>query len=217
VLPVASAADQAVSADVSPEAGQTEPPPAAGSPYEWQMRAPTPPGETGDAVTVAPTSFWRRIPVGLIVFVALIAVGAITSFFFSASRSDSGEISRSGDIDVNDLRVGDCFDFKDPDAEEFDQVTARPCSEEHGYELFFVGTMPAETYPTDTAFDSYVTDACEPAFATYVGRAYEASRLELTWVGPTSDGWNSGDHAVQCLLNDPQRPRLSTSLQGSNL
>jgi hypothetical protein len=215
VLPVASAADQAESADVTPETGQTEPPPAAGSAYAW--RAPTLPTDTGDTVSVAPTPFWRRIPVGVIVFVALLAVGAVSSFLFSASRSDSGEISRSGDIDVNDLRVGDCFDFKDPDAEEFDQVTARPCTEEHEYELFFVGTMPAETYPTDNAFDSYVTDACEPAFATYVGRAYESSRLELTWVGPTSDAWNSGDHVVQCLLNDPQRPRLTTSLQGANV
>jgi Septum formation len=160
---------------------------------------------------------WRRIPLGWILFAGLIAVGAVTSWYFSASRSDSGEITGSGDLDVNDLRVGDCFDFKDPEAEEFDEVTARPCTEEHEYEMFFVGTMSAGTYPTDAGFDSYVSSACEPAFATYVGRSFESSRLELTWVAPTSDGWKSGDHAIQCLLNDPQRPRLTTSLQGSNL
>ena len=193
------------------------PPPAAGSPYEWNQGASTLPAESVDDAGIAPAPLWRRIPVGVIVFVALLAVGAVSSYFFSASRSDSGEIGRSGDLDATDLRVGDCFDFKDPEADEFDQVTARPCSEEHEFEVFYVGTMPAETYPTDDAFDSYVTSACEPAFATYVGKSFESSRLELTWVGPTNDLWNSGDHTVQCLLNDPQRPRLTTSLEGSNL
>ena len=218
VLPSPSAADHgAPDPGSTAEGSPSESWPAAGSPHEWQLPASTPPGGAGDSVAPVARPLWRRIPLGLIVFAGLIAVGAITSFFFSASRSDTGEISRSGDIDVNDLRVGDCLDFKDPDAEEFDQVTARPCSEEHGYELFFVGSMPAETYPTDDAIDSYVTDACEPAFATYVGRSFESSRLEMTWLAPTSAGWNSGDHAVQCLLNDPQRPRLTTSLRNSNL
>jgi hypothetical protein len=218
VLPgPATADDGAPIPGSTTEKSTSESLPEAGNRYEWQPRAPSPPGEPGDAVASAPRPLWRRIPVGLVVFAGLIAVGALSSFFFSASRSDTGEISRSGDIDVNDLRVGDCFDFKDPEAEEFDQVAARPCSQEHGYELFFVGPMPAETYPSDDAFDSYVTDACEPAFATYVGRSYQSSRLGLTWVGPTEDAWNSGDHAVQCLLNDPQRPRMTTSLKGSNL
>ena len=218
VLPGPAAADDGAPIRRStPEMSTSEPLPEAGGAYEWQTRAAAASGEPGDAVAPAARPLWRRVPVGLVLFVGLIAVGAVSSFFFSASRSDTGEISRSGDIDVNDLRVGDCFDFKDPEAEEFDQVAARPCSEEHGYELLFVGPMPAETYPPDTAFDSYVADACEPAFATYVGRSYQASRLELTWVGPTEDAWNSGDHAVQCLLNDPQRPRLTTSLKGSNL
>lgn len=218
VLSGPSAADQGAAVPGSTaERSASESPPAAGSPYEWQVPAPAPPGDAGDAVAQAARPLWRRIPVGLIVFVAVIAVGAVSSFFLSASRSDTGEISRSGDIDANDLRVGDCFDFKDPDAEEFDQVAARPCSEEHQYELFFLGSMPAGTFPTDAAFDSYVTNACEPAFATYVGRSFESSRLELTWVGPTSEAWNFGDHAVQCLLNDPQQPRLTTSLRNSNL
>ena len=154
---------------------------------------------------------------GFILLAGLLAIGAASSWFFSANRSETGEIARSGDLDATELRVGDCFDFKDPDADEFDQVTARPCSEEHEYELFFVGTMPDGPYPSDAAFDAWVTSACDPAFATYVGRSFESSRLELSWVPPTSEGWAEGDHLVQCLLNDPQQPRLSTSLKGSDL
>ena len=183
---------------------------------QWQEMAP-PPDLLADTPAPSSRPSWRKVPLWFILFAGLLAVGAVTSWYFSASRSESGEISQSGDLDATELRVGVCFDFKDPDAEEFDQVAARPCSEEHEYEVFFVGTMPAETFPTDNGFDTYVTSACEPAFATYVGTSYESSRLELTWVAPTSDGWDSGDHSVQCLLNDPQRPRLTTSLQGSNL
>jgi Septum formation len=187
-------------------------------PTKPQLQEPTLPPVGVETPAESPSGpLWRRIPMGLVLFVGLLAVGAVASWYTSASRSESGEISGSGDLDAAELRVGDCFDFKDPDAEEFDQVAARPCNEEHGYEVFFVGTMPAETFPTDDAFDAYVTSACDPAFAAYVGRSYESSRLELTWVAPTSDLWDSGDHSVQCLLNDPQRPRLTISLQGSNL
>ena len=38
-----------------------------------------------------------------------------------------------------DLRVGDCFDLKDPAADEIDDVTAGPCTAAHEFEMFFVG------------------------------------------------------------------------------
>ena len=179
--------------------------------------APTAPieFEAPHAAAGASVPLWRRIPLGLALFVAVIAFGAISSWFFSADRSDSGEITRSGDLDVNELRIGDCFDLKDPDAEELTDVTARPCSEEHKYETFFIGTMAAGPYPSEATFEQYIVAQCEPAFGRYVGMDYQRSRLEVTWVGPTSAGWNDGDRSVQCHVFDPQTPRLTESLKGS--
>jgi hypothetical protein len=149
-------------------------------------------------------------------FLAVIGLGAVSSRYFSAGRSESGEITKSGDLAVNELRVGDCFDLKDPDAEELDDVSARPCTEEHQYETFFVGTMADGAYPTDAAFEAYVTANCDPAFEAYVGRAFQASQLAVGWVGPTVDGWNDGDRSIQCVLDDPQAPRLTGSMKGSS-
>jgi hypothetical protein len=165
--------------------------------------------------TAAPP-LWRRIPLGWLLFLGLIAFGAVSSWYFSAGRSDSGEITKSGDLAVNELRVGDCFDLKDPDAEVLEDVSARPCTEEHQYETFFVGSMADGGYPTDAAFEAYVTANCDPAFEAYVGRAFEDSQLAIGWVGPSLPGWNDGDRSVQCVLDDPGSPRLTASMKGSN-
>src|ERR671918_697453 len=54
------------------------------------------------------------IPVVLIVLAA--------GWYFSARRDDSGQISNTGNLQVVELQVGDCFDLKDPDASEVEEV-----------------------------------------------------------------------------------------------
>ena len=41
------------------------------------------------------------------------------------------------------------YDLKNPSEEVVDDVTAVPCTTEHEYETFFVGSMPGGAYPTD--------------------------------------------------------------------
>ena len=107
----------------------------------------TPRELAGAEPPAAPLPLWRRLPIGWLVFGALVLGGGATSWFFGASRSDSGEIAKTGDMNAVDLRVGDCFDFKDPNAEELEDVTAMPCAQEHEHELIFTGSMPAGAYP----------------------------------------------------------------------
>ena len=166
--------------------------------------------------TAAPLPLWRRLPIGWLVFGALVLGGGATSWFFGASRSDSGEIAKTGDMNAVDLRVGDCFDFKDPNAEELEDVTAMPCAQEHEHELIFTGSMPAGAYPADAAFDEFVTANCDPAFKVYIGMAYEASTLEINWLAPTADAWRDGDRSIQCAVSDPQATRRTGSLKGSD-
>jgi hypothetical protein len=159
---------------------------------------------------------WRRIPIGWLVFGVLVVGGGASSWFFGASRSDSGEIARTGDMNAVDLRVGDCFDFKDPNADELEDVTAMPCAQEHEYELFYTGSMPAGAYPADAAFDDFVTANCDPAFAAYVGMDYQTSALEVDWLAPTADAWRDGDRSIQCAVSDPQAARRTGSLRGAS-
>jgi hypothetical protein len=188
------------SSDMLRDRGTTETP--AGSPET----APAP---------AANVPLWRRLPLGLIIAIGFLAFGAIGGLIFNASRSDSGEITKSGDLEVTDLRVGDCFDLKDPSAEQVGKVTALPCTTEHEYEMYFLGSMAEGAFPTEEGFGAWLDTNCLPAFEAYVGRAYDGSDLEIFWLAPTLEGWNDGDRSIQCAVYHPRIHRLTESLKGS--
>ena len=215
----------------SPTPGEPTAPATAGSegwtpPSEWN-RAPEAAaavsGWTAPDGTVAsgagevgkPPPLWRRIPLGWLVVGVFVLIGAVAGWYFNASRAPTGEITKSGDMQAVDLRVGDCFDLKDPSADTIEDVKAVPCTTEHEFELFFAGPMIDGEYPSDSAFESYVTANCHPAFATYVGKDLETSELDIYWMIPTDDAWRDGDRSVQCAAFHPRVHRLSQSLKGS--
>jgi hypothetical protein len=151
----------------------------------------------------------------LVVFLVLVVGGGISTWYFGAGRADTGEIAKPGDLTATDLRVGDCFDLKDPTAEEIEEVAARPCAQAHEFELFFTGSLPESAYPAQSAFDAYMQDNCMPAFLAFVGKTYEDSELDVYWLTPTSEAWGQGDRSVQCAVYHPRIHRLTESLKGS--
>jgi Septum formation len=187
--------------------------PAAGMPP-----GPQPPFDPGawSATAAAQKPLWRRIPIGWVIVAVLVFGGGIANAIFNASRTPDGEINKGGDLSALELRVGDCFDLKDPDAETIGEVTALPCAELHQYEIFFVGSMSMaeRIYPSQEELDSYVDLYCKPTFYTYVGKIYAESELEIFTLFPTNEGWGDGDRSVSCAahLGDG---RLSASVKGS--
>jgi hypothetical protein len=181
----------------------------SGPPVGWVQPNAAPAAGTGGV------PIWRRIPAQFIIVGVILLVGAIGGLVFNASRSDTGEIIKSGNLTAKDLRAGDCFDLKDPEAEEVDEVTALPCTDEHEYEMFFVGNMAGSDFPAEDAVTTFLTDNCLPAFTTFVGLAYEDSELDIFWLSPTTESWQLGDHSIQCAVYHPRIHRLTESLQGS--
>lgn len=167
---------------------------------------------------VAPAArrpLWRRIPIGLLIFGVLVVGGAVAGYITNASRSSTGDITKGGDMSSNDLLVGDCWDMKDPNADQIDNVTAKPCGEAHEYEVFFIGSMRDGNYPSDNEFSTYVQDNCVPAFRTYVGQTYDNSDLDISWLNPLSKGWTLGDRTVECSVYDPNNNQLTASMKGT--
>jgi ribosomal protein L40E len=148
-------------------------------------------------------------------WVPIVALFAIGGVIFAAQRGDNGEITRGGTLAISDLQIGDCFDHQDADAEEADEVNARRCDESHQFEMMSIGSMSDGGYPSEAAFEEFVGANCLPAFDAYVGLAYEQSRLEVYWYFPVEDGWNRGDHVVQCAIYDPLKSQLTGSLRGA--
>ena len=157
----------------------------------------------------------RRVPIGPLIFVILLGVGAVASFITNASRSDTGEIVNDGDMMATDLRVGDCFDLKDPTADEITDVTAKPCTDPHRFELVWTGSMPEGDYPTDDAFQSFIETHCIGAFQPYVGIGFFDSQLDLNWLIPLEDTWYDGDRSIQCAIYDPGDSELTGSIKAS--
>ena len=145
---------------------------------------------------------------------AIIAV-AVGGFIFNAQRGEGGEISRSGTLSVYDLRVGDCFDLKDPEETETDDVTARRCQESHEFEMYFIGEMPDGSFPTDDVLFAWLDANCVPEFGQYIGAPYSASRYEILPFTPTESGWASGDQEVMCAVFDPDDPELTAAVRDS--
>ena len=159
------------------------------------------------------TSWWRYLLrfgwIGVVVVV--LAVG----WYFSARRDDSGQITDGGSLQVTDLRIGDCFTLRDPEAAEVDEVDAKPCTETHEYELFHVGDVAGSEYPSDAAFATFLTEQCIPAFNSYVGLEYDFSVLDFIYFTPTGEGWDDGDHSVQCAAFDPNNAQLTASVRNA--
>jgi Septum formation len=217
-------------AETVSRAGEAFPYPGSGVPTNGEPPAtppasPTDPGSIPGWVPATeyqaqpaarPVPLWRRIPIGWLIVLVFIVGGAAVGWYFSAGRGSEGQITKSGDLEAKDLRVGDCFDLKDPSADTIGDVTALPCSADHEFELFYSGSMPEGAFPGDPGFKTYVQSNCFPAFAAYVGTAYDDSELDVYWLQPTDDGWRDGDRSVQCAVYHPRIHRLKESLKGSN-
>jgi hypothetical protein len=173
------------------------------------------PGPTIEAAAAASQSHRRRVPIGWLAPIAIVVGIAGVGAYFAAGRSETGEIDRAGDLHAAELRVGDCFDLKDPAAEEVGDVHAVPCDVAHEFETFHSDSLPTGAFPDDDAFSTYVNDNCLPAFAEYIGLSYEESVYEVRWFQPTQEAWDSGDRSVQCAAYHPRLHRLTASIRGS--
>jgi len=150
-------------------------------------------------------------------WIPIVLIFLAAGYFFSARRDDGGQIVGGGDLQVTELQAGDCFDLPDPNAQEVGDVQAKPCAEPHQYQMFFVGDLPGGDYPTTAAMDSFTEAECLPAFQSFVGTPYETSRLDIFQLTPTEDGWNQGDHAMQCAVFDPLNEAITGSMRDSGL
>ncbi len=191
--------------------GQAPPPPATPAPGTLWL----PPAADPESSMPSAAFTWLRTGAGIVIFVVLVALGPIRSWLTDAERSWTGEIFKTGDMSVYDLRVGDCYDLKDPTVEEVDIVIARPCADAHEYELYYIGTMREGTYPDDAAVGAFVDSACMPAFDEYVGKNHDESELGTFSLSPGREAWASGDRTVQCSVYRPGIPKMTGSLKGS--
>jgi hypothetical protein len=147
---------------------------------------------------------------------AAIALGI--GYLTTAQRGDDGALSTAGNVTVDELRVGDCFnagEFSEAEVEVSD-VDGVPCDEPHTFEVFAVANYGGDTYPgTDAQFQAAFGEVCIPPFEGYVGIPYADSVLWASAITPTEEGWNDGDREFICHLHEENATPLTESQRGT--
>jgi len=156
----------------------------------------------------------------LLLILGPVVWGAIDGAVNGADRNDSGIISEAGDLEVTELRAGDCFNLPEgtADNEEIQEVEAVPCTDLHENEVYVVTNYVAsDSFPGEPALWDFADQFCLTAFETYVSAAYEDSVLDFGYFYPSREGWEDGDHAVTCVLYDYNGVMLTGSMRGSGV
>jgi hypothetical protein len=133
----------------------------------------------------------------------------------NSTRDVSGVIVAGGDVGVNALQLGDCFnDAVADEVVDISVVSAVPCSEPHDNEVYYLGALPEADYPGDDLVDELVADQCLTVFAAFTGVSYAESKLEIGYIFPSEASWGEGDRGYVCLVYDVSLSKLEGSMRG---
>ena len=119
---------------------------------------------------------------------------------------------------VTSLRVGDCYDETTSTLSggEVERVPDVDCDDPHDVEVYHIVDYPGSSY-NEATINDFAIEQCYSAFSRYVGRDYESSILDSTYLWPTRDGWQSGDREVVCVVGRMDLQKLRGSVRGSGL
>jgi hypothetical protein len=229
-VPAAPSADATTPVDAPPpmppaafDPAATPAPPmpasASGAPGGWPG-APQPSIQPQGAGKQVAKGILANVGARVLVIGVIVVVGLVVGFFVNAGRDSNGNINKAGDLNITELHVGDCYDIPGEDAspdpsQAVGTTHATPCTEPHHYEVFYVGSIPGTTYPSDAELQKWAESACVPAFQAYVGTPYDQSSLDVAWFYPERAGWAKGDRGGQCSLADTNKKTFKQSLKGS--
>ncbi len=136
------------------------------------------------------------------------------------TRDEAGQIIEGGEVGVNALKLGDCFNDTDnpvdteTNAVDVSMVEAVPCSEPHDNEVYYLGALPDTPYPGADLVDEVVLDQCLTVFEAFAGISYEESRLDIGRIFPSEANWADQDRGYICLVFDVDRQQLEGSMRG---
>ncbi len=146
--------------------------------------------------------------------VAGIAIfGGAGVFDDDTTRNDQGDIVESGGVGVLSIQHGDCLQI--PEEDVVVSLEGVPCNSPHdsqAYEAFDL--VGYSSFPTEGEIEADAFEGCEAAFEGFVGTPFQESELYLSYLSPSAEGWDAGDHEIQCLIV-PESGKISFDAEGS--
>lgn len=131
------------------------------------------------------------------------------------TRNDSGQIIESGDLGVFVTQVGDCFNLEDPTVTAITVTQGVPCSSPHNWQVIYKGDLAISEYDK-TEIDNQANRICDAAVERLLNnlsfeKLQEYERAKLNVMTPTSESFENGDEAVDCLVGSDEE-YFTTSL-----
>ena len=124
--------------------------------------------------------------------------------------------------DVFSLKMGSCFNNpSDANIEENELVTdvpIRECTKPHDNEVFHIFNLTGMAEQRDAkAIEDQVYTQCGSAYTAFIGKPYEDSTYDMSYLAPSDEGWAAGDREITCYVFNPEAEQMTVSLQGSKV
>lgn len=140
------------------------------------------------------------------------------TFSGDAQRDDEGAVTDESNIDIFQLKVGDCKMEDDQTSQQLSDTNVVPCDQPHDEEVFYEFELPAGDYPTEDEIVAAGDETCGAEFTKFVGISNEESSLEVFYYWPTEQGWGElDDRLIQCVLYAEDTSQITGSMKGAKV
>lgn len=119
-------------------------------------------------------------------------------------ESDTPEVQGPDNTGIMFVEVGDCLAEDLADApDRVEKAGIVPCDTPHRSELYHREELSGSSYPGESEVQDQANEICIDQFETFVGLSFESSELNIIPLYPIAEGWDNGDHAVDCYVTAP--------------
>jgi putative regulator of septum formation len=126
-------------------------------------------------------------------------------------RDESGTIVVGGELGVDEIEVGDCFQGVE-DMRYHETMYALPCSTPHIYEVYAVFDIEDRGEPSERQIEDLATTGCWARWSEAVARI-DDDELGLWLLAPSGESWATGDREVICFVTRMDGSPLEGSLR----
>jgi hypothetical protein len=136
-------------------------------------------------------------------FVCLAAFVFLAAGCGAAQRDESGTITASGDVGVEQLVAGDCVNAPEGVATNLNDLDGVPCATAHDGEVFLTEALPEGDYPGTASVMASAEAVCMASADAYLGVPLGETALEVYFLYPPgADEW-AADRTIVCVLHHP--------------
>lgn len=125
----------------------------------------------------------------------------------------AASLSACGGAAVFEIPVGACMDKASLEGDQVSRIETKECTKEHDVEAYASTSLSGDSYPGDDEITAQADEFCLAEFESFIGRAYQDSDLQFSFLYPTEESWASDDREILCLVIAPEP--LTGSLEGS--